>query len=223
MAELEAIVADYLSRPAMWDAVPAAARVACSRDHWVAAMSPHEQPDTRELQFSERDLAIATLVGRYVERRERGDAPCAHDLLAVAAELGDGAVDQLRTCSSSTRRCARARTPADAPTAYGPPPIRFTEADVDQARAGDVLIEFERGRPIIVDRSLYRELVKGAIKHTHDEQQTKAAATGQEKKAARSAKALADPLAAAKRERDAQCASSPTRRTAPTSTSALRR
>ena len=88
--------------------------------------------------------------------------------------------------------------------AYGPPPIRFTEADVDQARAAGVLIEFERGRPIIVDRSVYRELVKTAIKRTHDELQTKAAAAAQEKKAARSAKAPADPITTAKRERDAQ-------------------
>ena len=47
--------------------------------------------------LSEQDLAIATLVGRYVERRERGEAPCAHDLLAVAAEFGDGAAAKLRT------------------------------------------------------------------------------------------------------------------------------
>ena len=43
-----------------------------------------------------QDLMVATLVGRYVERRERGEAPCAHDLLAVAAELGDSAVEELR-------------------------------------------------------------------------------------------------------------------------------
>ncbi len=48
-------------------------------------------------QLTERDLAIATLVGRYVERREHHEAPCAHDLFAVAAEFGDTAVDQLRT------------------------------------------------------------------------------------------------------------------------------
>jgi hypothetical protein len=47
-------------------------------------------------EFTERDLLIAALVGRYVERRERGDAPCAHDLLAVAAEHGDTAVAELR-------------------------------------------------------------------------------------------------------------------------------
>jgi hypothetical protein len=39
--------------------------------------------------------------------------------------------------------------------AYGPPQVRFIDTDVDQ------VIEFERGRPIIVDRALYRELVQG--------------------------------------------------------------
>jgi hypothetical protein len=47
--------------------------------------------------LSEHDLAIAALVGRYVERRERGQAPCANDLLAVAAELGDSAAAKLHT------------------------------------------------------------------------------------------------------------------------------
>jgi hypothetical protein len=47
-------------------------------------------------EFTEQDLLVATLVGRYVERRERGDAPCAHDLLAVAAEHGDTVVTELR-------------------------------------------------------------------------------------------------------------------------------
>lgn len=47
--------------------------------------------------LTERDLAVATLVGRYIERRENGQAPCAHDLFAVAAEFGEVAVDALRT------------------------------------------------------------------------------------------------------------------------------
>ena len=47
--------------------------------------------------LSEQDLAIAALVGRYVERRERGQAPCAHDLLAVAGEFGDSVVAKLCT------------------------------------------------------------------------------------------------------------------------------
>jgi ParB/RepB/Spo0J family partition protein len=89
--------------------------------------------------------------------------------------------------------------------AYGPPPVRFTEEDVDQARAAGVLIEFDGpGRPIIVDRPIYRELVKGAIKRVHDDLQAKAAAAAKEKKTARSAKQPADPTTVAKRERDAQ-------------------
>jgi ParB/RepB/Spo0J family partition protein len=88
--------------------------------------------------------------------------------------------------------------------AYGPPQVRFTDEDIDQARAAGVLIEFERGRPIIVDRPLYRELIKGAIKRTHDELQPKAEAAAKEKKSARAGKAPADPITVAKRERDAQ-------------------
>ena len=88
--------------------------------------------------------------------------------------------------------------------AYGPPPVRFSEQDVDQARAAGVLIEFEHGRPIIVDRPLYRELVKEAIKRTHAELEAKATAAAEEKKAARGSKRPADPVSVAKRERDAQ-------------------
>ena len=57
----------------------------------------HHPDPVERAELTEQDLAIATLVGRYVERREHGDAPCAHDLLAVAAEFGDAAVDELRT------------------------------------------------------------------------------------------------------------------------------
>jgi hypothetical protein len=88
--------------------------------------------------------------------------------------------------------------------AYGPPQVRFTDDDVDQARADGVLIEFERGRPIIVDRPLYRELVKTAIKRTHDELHAKAETVSKEKKASRAGKAPADPVTVAKRERDVQ-------------------
>jgi hypothetical protein len=48
-------------------------------------------------QLGEQDLAVAALVGRYIERRERDETPCVHDLVAVAAEFGDTAVDVLRT------------------------------------------------------------------------------------------------------------------------------
>ena len=60
-------------------------------------MSERHDPDSAErVELSEQDLAIATLVGRYIERREQGAAPRVHELLSVAAEFGDAAVDELR-------------------------------------------------------------------------------------------------------------------------------
>ena len=50
--------------------------------------------------------------------------------------------------------------------AYGPPMIRLADAEVDQARAAGVLIEFDHGTPIITDRALLRELAKQAIGRT---------------------------------------------------------
>ena len=49
------------------------------------------------VELTEQDLAIAAVVGRYIERREHDQTPCVHDLLAAAAEFGDTAVDVLRT------------------------------------------------------------------------------------------------------------------------------
>jgi hypothetical protein len=60
-------------------------------------MSERHNPDpTEPPELTGQDLAIATLVGRYIERREQGAAPRVHDLLSVAAEFGDAAVDELR-------------------------------------------------------------------------------------------------------------------------------
>ena len=53
--------------------------------------------------------------------------------------------------------------------AYGPPTIRFTEQEIDQARAAGVLIELEHSAAIIIDRSLLRELTKQAIARTLEE------------------------------------------------------
>ena len=61
-------------------------------------MSTGDDPDRFEREpLSEQDLAVAALVGRYVERRERGEVACAHDLIAVAGEFGESAVAKLRT------------------------------------------------------------------------------------------------------------------------------
>ena len=99
MAELDAIVADYLEQAALWDVIPAAGSCSLLAERrGGAAMIERHHPDPAErAELTEQDLAIATLVGRYIERREAGQPPCAHDLLAVAAEFGDTAVDALRT------------------------------------------------------------------------------------------------------------------------------
>jgi hypothetical protein len=82
--------------------------------------------------------------------------------------------------------------------------VRFDENDVDQARAAGVVIEFDRSAPIIVDRSLYRELVKAAITRTVTELEAQVAAREQERKTARQSQkstgAAADPAAALERE-----------------------
>lgn len=84
--------------------------------------------------------------------------------------------------------------------AYGPPTIRFTTEDIDQARAAGVLIEPSEGAAIICDRSLYRELVKQAIKRTTAGLEDRAKQRAADKTDARAA-AKDDPLAGARRER----------------------
>jgi ParB/RepB/Spo0J family partition protein len=92
--------------------------------------------------------------------------------------------------------------------AYGAPAIRFTDGDVDQARAAGVVIEFENAAPIIVDRPLFRELAKGAIKRTVAELQVKVAEREAEKKVSRRTaggqEAMPDPVADARREEQRQ-------------------
>ena len=51
-------------------------------------MIHREHPDPVErAELMEPDLAIAALVGRYVERREHHETPCVHDLLAAARRV----------------------------------------------------------------------------------------------------------------------------------------
>ena len=74
--------------------------------------------------------------------------------------------------------------------AYGGPRVRFSDEEVDQARAAGVTIEFEHGAPLIVDRSLYRELVKQAIARTVSELEARVADQAAERQASRTANAL---------------------------------
>ena len=101
--------------------------------------------------------------------------------------------------------------------AYGPPSIRFTDTEVDQARAAGVLIELERSTPIITDRSLYRELCKQAIKRTAEELRARAAEVAEDRKQARAAGRPVDPQADARGSTAGGCDSSPSRPTARTS------
>ena len=89
---------------------------------------------------------------------------------------------------------------------YGPD-VRFADVELDQARAARVLIEFERSRPIIVDKHLYRELCKQAIARTAAELEARVAERDQERKDARAATAAGqqqDPLTEARREEGRQ-------------------
>jgi hypothetical protein len=85
--------------------------------------------------------------------------------------------------------------------AYGAD-VRFADVEVDQARAAGVVIEFERGAPLIVDRSLYRELVKEAVARTVTELEARVADRAAEKQAQRRATAElpSDPAAEARRD-----------------------
>ena len=57
-------------------------------------MSEHDHADPSDrARITEEDLF---LVGAYADRRDRGQPPRAHDLLARAAEFGDGATAKLR-------------------------------------------------------------------------------------------------------------------------------
>src|SRR4051812_3804506 len=84
-----------------------------------------------------------------------------HDV--VALRLGKKAEAQLAEAEKLHKQLDR--------YAYGPPAIRFVDADVDQARAAGVLLELDggRGAPIICDKALYRELAKQAIARSVDE------------------------------------------------------
>ena len=107
--------------------------------------------------------------------------------------------------------------------AYGGPRVRFSDEEVDQARAAGVTIEFEHGAPLIVDRSLYRELVKQAIARTVVRARGRASPSRPP-----SARPAAPPGAPSPRTRwprpsatsAGSCASAASRRTASTSTSA---
>jgi ParB/RepB/Spo0J family partition protein len=74
--------------------------------------------------------------------------------------------------------------------AYGPPSVRIGEAELDQARAAGVLLELDRTQ-VILDRAVYRELVKAAVARTVEDLRARAterASERRERKAANGGK-----------------------------------
>ena len=70
--------------------------------------------------------------------------------------------------------------------AYGPPPVRIGEAEIDQARAAGVLLELDRTQ-VILDRGVYRELVKAAVARTVEELRARAQERASEQRERKSA------------------------------------
>jgi ParB/RepB/Spo0J family partition protein len=123
---------------------------------------------------------------------------------AYLHQVPHGAVEELRLGKKIEELMAEAEKlhRKASQYSYGPPPVRFAEAEVDQARAAGVLIEFEHSQPIIVDRSLYRELCKQAIRRAVDELQADAerAKTERHERAQQGLPETVDPDQAARRE-----------------------
>src|SRR3954454_12948869 len=65
--------------------------------------------------------------------------------------------------------------------AYGPPPVRLGEAELDQARAAGVLLELDRTQ-VILDRGVYRELVNAAVARTVEDLRDRAAERASEQR-----------------------------------------
>jgi ParB/RepB/Spo0J family partition protein len=104
--------------------------------------------------------------------------------------------------------------------AYGPPPVRIGEAELDQARAAGVLLELDRTQ-VILDRGVYRELVKTAVARTAEDLRGRAgerASASARPPAGGSARRARRPTPSIARRR----ASSPGAPTVSTSTSARR-
>jgi ParB/RepB/Spo0J family partition protein len=72
--------------------------------------------------------------------------------------------------------------------AYGPPPVRLGEAELDQTRAAGVLLELDRTQ-VILDRGVYRELVKTAVARTVEDLRARAAERATEQRERKAASA----------------------------------
>src|SRR3954462_10003325 len=83
-----------------------------NRGDWTMIDRHHRDP-VEAAELTEQDLAIAALVGRYIERLEHHDTPCVHDLVAEPRSSATPPSRSCAPCSPATRQCV--------PTAMAPP------------------------------------------------------------------------------------------------------
>ena len=98
---------------------------------------------TRALYESEADVFAAPLREVPLHNRHNG------------LELGEETEALLQEATELHKRLDR--------YAYGPPWMRFTEAEIDRARAAGVLIEHGDEEPLVTDFALYQDLCRTAI------------------------------------------------------------
>jgi ParB/RepB/Spo0J family partition protein len=138
----------------------------------------------------------AWAIGRAV-RESPGKA-----FAAYLSTLSTHEVEELRLAKKAKAALAKAEQLHRAldPHAYGPPVIRFSEEDLDRARAAGALIEFEQATPIITDRDLYKDIAAAAIDRTVEELEGRASARARE----RSMRAKADVTRSPQQAREAE-------------------
>jgi hypothetical protein len=134
--------------------------------------------DTKPVAFAQY---LSTISGYQLQRLQLGKT--AEKLITQAGELDK----KLRGYSSGAE-------------------VRFAEVEVDRARAAGVLIEFdEQSWPIIVDRKLYRQLTRDALKRTLAELEQRVTTVEADRKAQRQLPAApVTAEAAAEREKSRQ-------------------
>jgi hypothetical protein len=133
---------------------------------------PQDRDSMRRAALSAQDLAIAALVGRYIERREQAESPCVHDLFAVAAEFGDTASPRCARSSPAPRRCAlpaTTRAPANPPADDGAPSSRAITTHERSARVPEPVRPDRPGRldgwsacPTVVEALWFEDLPLGS-------------------------------------------------------------
>jgi hypothetical protein len=111
-------------------------------------------------------------------------------------------VEELRLGKKANANLERASELAEKIDRYSyGPRIRFAELEIDQARAAGVLLELDRAAPLIVERSLYRELCKQALARTVTELEAQVEQRAEDRRAERQAARETPPTPLAQAQR----------------------